>query len=82
MAQVATHVQESKMIINDWIHSIAGFMILLSLSLGTAASPLYHSSYWLLLTTFVGLNLLQFGFSRFCPLGLILRKMGVPEERR
>ncbi len=70
------------MIINDWIHSIAGIMILLSLSLGTAASPFYHSSYWLLLTAFVGLNLLQFGFSKFCPLGLILKKMGVPEERR
>ena len=69
------------MIINDWIHSIAGIMILLSLSLGTAASPFYHSSYWLLLTAFVGLNLLQFGFSKFCPLGLILKKMGVPEER-
>ena len=70
------------MVINDWIHSIAGFMILFSLSLGSAASPIFHSAYWLLLTAFVGLNLLQFGFSKFCPMALILKKMGVPEERR
>lgn len=69
------------MIITDWIHAIAGFFILISLSLGVSVSPLYHSSYWLLFTAFVGLNLLQFGFSKFCPLGLILKKLGVPERR-
>lgn len=69
------------MIITDWIHAIAGFFILISLSLGVNVSPLYHSSYWLIFTAFVGLNLLQFGFSKFCPLGLILRKLGVPETR-
>lgn len=69
------------MIITDWIHAIAGFFILASLSLGVTISPLYHSSYWLIFTAFVGLNLLQFGFSKFCPLGLILKKLGVPETR-
>jgi Protein of unknown function (DUF2892) len=69
------------MIITDWIHAIAGFFILISLSLGVSVSPLYHSSYWLIFTAFVGLNLLQFGFSKFCPLGLILKKFGVPETR-
>jgi len=69
------------MIITDWIHAIAGFFILASLLLGVNASPLYHSSYWLWFTAFVGLNLLQFGFSKFCPLGLILKKLGVPETR-
>jgi len=69
------------MIISDWIHAIAGFFILFSLSLGVEASPIFHSSYWLLFTTFVGLNLFQFGFSKFCPLGLILKKLGVPESR-
>jgi Protein of unknown function (DUF2892) len=69
------------MIITDWIHAIAGFFILISLSLGVNVSPLYHSSYWLIFTAFVGLNLLQFGFSKFCPLGLILKKLGVPETR-
>jgi hypothetical protein len=70
------------MIVTDWIHSIAGFFILFSLALGVEASPLYHSSYWLLFTAFVGLNLLQFGISKFCPMGSILKAMGVPESRQ
>lgn len=69
------------MIITDWIHTIAGFFILFSLSLGVEASPIFHSSYWLLFTAFVGLNLFQFGFSKFCPLGIILKKIGVAEKR-
>lgn len=67
--------------VTDWIHVIAGIFILASLALGVEASPLFHSRYWLLFTAFVGLNLLQFGFSKFCPLGLILKKFGVPEHR-
>lgn len=70
------------MIIYDWIHVIAGSFILLSLSLGLPASPLFHSGYWLFFTAFVGLNLFQFGFSKFCPLGFILKKLGVPEKRQ
>ncbi|MGW8194725.1 MAG: YgaP family membrane protein [Desulforhopalus sp.] len=70
------------MIITDWIHVLAGLFILLSLSLGVDASPLYHSKYWLFFTAFVGINLFQFGFTKFCPLGLILKKLGVPEKRR
>lgn len=69
------------MIITDWIHSIAGFLILLSLCLGVEASPLFVHQYWLLITAFVGANLLQFGFSKFCPLGKILKALGVPESR-
>ncbi len=70
------------MIIADWIHALAGFFILLSLSLGVEASPFFHSSYWLFFTAFVGLNLFQFGFSKFCPLEFLLKKLGVPENRR
>lgn len=70
------------MVITDWIHVIAGFFILLSLSLGIEASPIFHSSYWLFFTAFVGLNLFQFGFSKFCPLEFILKKLGVPEDRQ
>jgi len=69
------------MIISDWIHVFAGFFILLSLSFGVEASPLFLSKYWLFFTAFVGLNLFQFGFSKFCPMGLILKKFGVPESR-
>lgn len=69
------------MIVTDWIHSIAGTFILVSLALGAQASPLFHSSYWLWLAAFVGANLFQFGISKFCPLSLILKALGVPERR-
>ena len=70
------------MIVSDWIHVIAGAFILLSLSLGIEGSPVFHSKYWLFFTAFVGLNLFQFGFSKFCPMGLILKKLGIPEKRQ
>jgi hypothetical protein len=70
------------MIVSDWIHILAGSFILLSLSLGVEVSPVFHIKYWLFFTAFVGLNLIQFGFSKFCPLGLILKKFGIPENRR
>jgi NO-binding membrane sensor protein with MHYT domain len=69
------------MIVNDWVHVIAGSFILLSLALGVEVSPIYQSKYWLFFTAFVGLNLFQFGFSKFCPLSIILKKLGVPESR-
>ena len=69
------------MIIIDWIHVLAGTFILLSLALGVEASPLFHSKYWLFFTAFVGANLFQFGISKFCPMGMILKALGVPESR-
>jgi hypothetical protein len=69
------------MIIVDWIHVLAGTFILLSLALGVEASPLFHSKYWLFFTAFVGANLFQFGISKFCPMGMILKALGVPESR-
>jgi len=59
------------------VRIFAGCFILISLLLGVQASPLYVSQYWLLLTVFVGLNLFQSGFTRWCPLEIILRKLGV-----
>ena len=50
----------------------AGAMILVSLLLS-----LIHSPYWLLFTAFVGANLLQSSFTGFCPLAIILKKVGV-----
>jgi hypothetical protein len=66
--------------VNDLIHAIAGSFILLSLALGVPASPVFHSAYWLWFTAFVGANLLQFGFTKACPLGYILKKLGVKES--
>lgn len=69
------------MIITDWVHSIAGAFILVTLGLGIPASPIFVHEYFLFGTAFVGANLLQFGFSKFCPLALILKALGVPETK-
>ena len=59
------------------VRIVAGFFILLSLSLGVEASPLFVSTYFLGFTAFVGLNLFQSGFTRVCPLNNILGKLGI-----
>ena len=60
--------------INDWIHVMAGTFILTGLLLGTWVNPT-----WYLLAAFVGLNLLQYGFTRFCPMAIVLKRAGVEE---
>lgn len=60
------------MTIDRAVMAFAGSMILLSLALAYAFSP-----YWLALAAFVGLNLLQSSFTGFCPLAIILRRLGV-----
>lgn len=59
------------------IRIVAGSFILLSLSLGVEASPLFVSNYFLFFTAFVGLNLFQSGFTQLCPLNNILAKCGI-----
>jgi hypothetical protein len=54
------------------IRRFAGAFVLASLLLAR-----YHSPYWLWFTAFVGFNLLQSSFTRFCPLEMILIKLGV-----
>ena len=56
--------------------AFAGFMIMLSLALGMAGSPIFHHHYWLYFTASIGLNLFQSAFTGFCPLATILKKMG------
>jgi hypothetical protein len=60
------------MTIDKAVMAFAGTVILVSLGLS-----LWHSPYWLLLTAFVGLNLLQASFTGFCPATIILRRFGV-----
>lgn len=50
----------------------AGSVILISLLLSR-----FHSGYWLWLTAFVGLNLLQASYTGFCPLAKVLAKIGL-----
>ena len=59
------------------VRLFGGLMILLSLAFGVAQSPLFVSPWWLLLAAFVGANLFQTGFTKWCPLEIILRKLGV-----
>lgn len=58
--------------IDGIILAFAGSVILISLGLAV-----FHSLYWLWLTAFVGANLLQSAFTGFCPLAVILKKLGV-----
>ena len=70
------------MTIDRWIHVLAGTFILLSLLLAVPGSPLFVSPWWLAFTAFVGVNLFQYGLTNSCPLGWMLKKLGVPESRR
>ena len=58
------------------VMAFAGVMIMLTVALGMAGSPIFHHEYWLFFTAFIGLNLFQSAFTGFCPLALILKKMG------
>ena len=60
------------------VRIFAGLFVLLSLALGVHGSPLFVNANFLWFTAFVGANLFQSGFTRFCPLEMILRRMGVP----
>ena len=59
------------------VRIVAGSFVLLSLALGIPGSPLFLSQWWLAFTAFVGLNLLQSGFTRWCLMEALLRRLGV-----
>ena len=67
------------MTVERYIRVIAGLFIMVSLALGVQASPVFVSEWALAFTAFVGLNLFQFGLTNFCPMGIILRKLGVKD---
>jgi len=56
------------------LRMVAGVMVLLSLALAH-----FFSLYWLWLTAFVGLNLLQSAFTNWCPAMSMLRAMGLKD---
>jgi hypothetical protein len=63
------------MTVNESLRAIAGFFVLLSIALGYWVHPGFY-----LFTAFVGLNLLQSAFTKWCPMMAILRALGVPER--
>jgi hypothetical protein len=58
------------MTLENSIRLLAGTLVLVSLALYYFVSP-----YWLLLTAFVGLNLVQSSFTKFCPAEIVFRKL-------
>ncbi|MCX7149045.1 MAG: DUF2892 domain-containing protein [Rhodocyclales bacterium] len=69
------------MTINQIVRIVAGFFIMTSLVLAhsTGQVDMSHLS-WLWFTAFVGANLFQSGFTKFCPLDMIMKKLGVAES--
>ncbi len=63
------------MTVNEGLRLMAGFFILLSVALGYWIHPT-----WFLFTAFVGLNLLQSAFSRWCPAMWIFKKAGLKTD--
>lgn len=60
------------MCLENWIRAIAGTFVLVSLTLGYFVSP-----YWFLFTAFVGVNLTQSAFTKWCLMEKILMRLGV-----
>lgn len=56
--------------VNNQFRFILGIMILT-----TSVLIYFHSIYWVLFLIFMGLNLIQFSFTNFCPLVNILEKI-------
>jgi hypothetical protein len=69
------------MTVNQFVRIIAGFFIMTSLALAHFSGQVDMSRLsWLWFTAFVGANLFQSGFTKFCPLDMILKKLGVAES--
>lgn len=62
------------MTVNDALRGIAGFFVLFSLALGHWVHPGFYY-----FTAFVGLNLLQSAFTKWCPMMSLLRALGLRE---
>lgn len=62
------------MTVERGLRLMAGVMVLLSVAL-----TIYVSHYWMWFTVFIGLNLLQSGFTNWCPAMAILRAIGLKD---
>ena len=58
------------MTIDNAVLSFAGFIVLTGLGLGY-----FVSEYWYLLSAFAGLNLMQAGFTGFCPAAVLFKRL-------
>lgn len=71
-AQIETIQTARASNIDQWVFRLAGTFVLASLALSQ-----WHSVHWLWFTAFVGANMLQASFTGFCPLAMVLRRLGV-----
>jgi len=60
------------MTLDKAVFSFAGLMVLVSVLLTH-----FVSHWFVLFTLFIGLNLLQTGFTGFCPAAMIFKKLGL-----
>jgi len=60
------------MTLDKAVMAFAGTVVLISLLLSQIASP-----WWLLLTAFAGLNMIQAAFTGFCPAAIVFKRLGV-----
>jgi hypothetical protein len=63
------------MTVYRYLHLVTGIFILITVFLAHV-----HSPAWLWFTAFVGLNLLQSAFTNWCPLMMIIKKMGITKD--
>jgi hypothetical protein len=60
------------MTVDKAVLAFAGFIVLLGVVLSLTVHP-----YWIALTIFAGLNMIQASFTGFCPAAMIFRKLGL-----
>jgi hypothetical protein len=65
---------EASMNIDRAVLAFAGLVVLVSLALGH-----WVSGWWLLLTAFAGLNMIQASITGFCPAAMVFKKLGVAQ---
>lgn len=70
--RTATDVPATASTIDQWVFRLAGTFVLVSLALSQL-----HSVHWLWFAAFVGANMLQASFTGFCPLAMVLDRLGV-----
>ena len=65
------------MSVESLVRVFAGAFVMVSLGLGVPGSPIFVNQNFLWFTLFVGANLFQSGFTRFCPAEMIMMKCGL-----
>ncbi len=68
------------MTVDRYVRLFAGALVVLSLALGAPGSPVFLNLHWLWFTGLVGFMMAQSAITGFCPMGAVLRALGVQES--